>query len=150
MWLLTVTIRGVVAGSSMLAASGLLTSGCASTAQTARDDAVTTVRAEATALREDMAEAGQGRSGPAQVEAVRAVLPTPALKAVRHDDGVTVTGALVADAFAGGGLSYEGFAARLCLRFTVAQSTGETTVVDARCPNRVEVQAPADETVSLD
>jgi hypothetical protein len=139
----------VVAGSSVLAASGLLTAGCASTAETARADAVTAVRAEARTLQEHMAAAARGTSGAAQVEAVRAVLASPSLKAARHDDGVVVTGAMVEDAHAGGGLTYQGFTARLCLRFTVAQDTGETDVADARCPRRVEVEAPADETVTL-
>jgi len=107
------------------------------------------VRAEATTLQEHIAAAARGRSGAAQVEAVRAVLAGPSLKAARRDDGVVVTGALVADAHASGGLTYEGFVARLCLRFTVAEGSGETDVEDARCPRRVEVHAPADETITL-
>ncbi len=145
MWVRSV----LVAGSTVLAATFLLLTGCSSTQETARNNAVTAVRAEARSVRDHIAAAARDKAGAAQVEAVRAVLPGPWLMAARHDDGLVVTGALVADAHAGGGLTYQGFTARLCLRFIVAEGTGGTDVVDVPCPRRAEVESPADETVTL-
>ena len=131
-----------------LAVLGL--SACAGSQQRARDEAVTAVRAEALALRGVLASAARGSSGAAQLEAVRAALPDVPLEAAADGQGVSVTGAMTARGEVGGGLSYEGFIARVCLRYSIAADTGGTEVADAPCAAAVEAVAPADATVQLE
>jgi hypothetical protein len=123
--------------------------GCGSPRQDAREDAVAAVRDKAVVVREELAAAARGTSGAAQLEAVRAALPDVPLTARSDGDGVAVTGAVTARAESGGGLSYEAFEARLCLRYAVSPQSGETRVADAPCPPDADTTAPADETVRL-
>lgn len=131
---------GCVALALALAVSGL--TACASTQQVARDQAVTAVRAQALALRTVFAAAAAGKSGAAQLEVVRAVLPDVPLTAAADGQGVRVTGAVTAKGEAGGGLSFKQFVARLCLRYTIAADTGVTEVADQSCDAKVESEAP--------
>jgi outer membrane murein-binding lipoprotein Lpp len=130
--------------------AGIVLAGCASPRESARDQAVRSVRAAARALEGDLAAAARGSSGAAQLDAVRAALPDAPLAAEADGDGVVVTGALTADGESGGGLSYEQVVVRLCLRYTVQAGTGRTSVSDSPCPDDVEARTPADETVTLD
>ena len=122
---------------------------CGSSRDAARDEAVSAVRDKARVVREDLEAAARGTSGASQLEAVRSALPDVPLTARPDGDGVAVTGAVTARAEAGGGLSYEAFEARLCLRFSVTPRSGETRVVDVPCPADADTTAPADETVRL-
>lgn len=122
---------------------------CSSSAEQARETAVSAVRTDAIELREQFAEAAQGRSGRTQLDAVRTVLPDVPLVAAAAGDGVVVTGALTARGESGGGLTYEQFVARLCLRYLVHPGSGDTVVGDAPCPPDVGTQVPADATVLL-
>lgn len=58
-------------------------SGCASPREIARGEAITAVRANAQALRDEIASAPAGTFGEAQLQAVRAVLPDQSLAAPR-------------------------------------------------------------------
>ncbi|WP_380168342.1 hypothetical protein [Jannaschia sp. R86511] len=140
--------RSVAAG--LLVVAALSASGCASSREVARDEAVTAVRAQARAVQGAVEAAARGTSGPAQAEAVRTVVAGTMLEVAVGDDGVLVDGALSEHRFAGGGLTYEGFVARLCLRYSVAPGSGATEVEDAPCPADVDATVPADETVSLE
>ncbi|MFC7490608.1 MULTISPECIES: hypothetical protein [unclassified Knoellia] len=141
------TSTPLVAGVAVLAL--LVLTGCTSTREQAREGSVTRVRAMAETLREDLAGAGRGSSGEAQLEAVRAALPDLPLTPRPDGEGVTVTGAMTATSETGGGLSYESFVARLCLSYRIAPGSGETEVADAPCPADLAAVAPADETVRL-
>lgn len=146
-WPSAVTASAVA---GLLLVSGSSVTGCTSSRQAARDDAVAAVRAEAISVQEDVSAAARGASGAAQVEAVRsAVVGTP-LEVDDDGDGVVVTGALSEHRFAGGGLTYEAFTARLCLVYSVAPGSGVTDVADAPCPPDVDTEVPADATVTLD
>lgn len=124
-------------------------SGCASSREIARGEAITAVRANAQALRDEIASAAAGTFGEAQLQAVRAVLPDQSLAAAPTREGVIVKGVLTAWAEAGGGLSYETFYVRLCVEYDVTADSGDTQVADAPCPDNVDSTAPADETVSV-
>ncbi|WP_299445707.1 hypothetical protein [uncultured Phycicoccus sp.] len=141
------TVTRLGAAAAILVGLGL--GGCSGPGSAAREDAVTAVRAKAEALRTDLQAAARGSTGDAQLEAVREALPDLPLTATTGGDGVVVQGAVTAGAEAGGGLSYEGFSARLCLRYRIAGGTGETEIEDAACPADVDTVAPADETVQL-
>lgn len=124
-------------------------SGCASSREIARGEAITAVRANAQALRDQIASAAPGTFGEAQLQAVRAVLPDQSLAAAPTREGVIVKGVLTAWAEAGGGLSYDVFYVRLCVGYDVTADSGDTQVADAPCPDNVDSTAPADETVSV-
>ncbi|MBM6404556.1 hypothetical protein JQN72_09920 [Phycicoccus sp. CSK15P-2] len=138
-----------VAGVVAVVITILLAGGCASPREQAREDATSAVRDSAEALRSRIAAAAAGTAGADQLEAVRAVLPDQPLEAASEGPGVVVTGSLTARSEAGGGLSYEQFVARLCLRYTVREGSGETSVADAPCPAGGDVP-PADGVVTLD
>ncbi len=138
-----------MAGAAAFGIGALGLCGCSGVGATTRDDAVADVRAEAEALRTDLEAAGRDRSGPAQLEAVRAALPDLPLTVAADGDGVTVSGALTARSESGGGWSYESFVARLCVRYRIADGSGKTEVTDAPCPADVDAVAPADETVDV-
>jgi len=128
---------------------GLALSGCSSSQETARDEAITAVRAEAGALRTGLASEARGKSGAAQLKAVRAVLPAAPFTAAAHGEGVVVTGAVTERKEAGGGLSYEGYTVRLCLQYRIQASSGVTEVADVPCDPDAATKAPANETVRL-
>lgn len=136
-------------GAGVLVVLCLILAACGSPAETARQEAVSAVRAKAFALGEDLAEAARGSSGQTQVEAVRKGLPDLALVATAEGDGVVVSGAVTARGESGGGLSYEQFVARLCLTYRIQAQSGRTEVSDAACPPDVGTRAPADRTVPL-
>lgn len=140
-------VRLVVCGAALTL--GILAfSGCASSRERARDGAITAVRVNAAALGSELESAARGSSGVAQLEAVRAVLPGPQFTATAAGEGVTVTGAMTAVSEAGGGLTYERFSARLCLRYRIAAGSGQTGVADAPCPD-ANKRGQVDETIRL-
>lgn len=124
-------------------------SGCSSSAENARETAVSAARSHAVGLREHLADAARGRSGDAQVDAVRQVLTGVWRVATADDAHVIVTGALTGRGMSGGGLTYEDFAARLCLRYRISPVSGDTEVSDIACPPWIENRVPADATVLL-
>ena len=142
--------RGVASalrGAVVLVVGCLSVAACGSSAEKARQESVSAVRAQAFALGEDLAAAARGSSGSTQLEAVRKALPDLALVATAEGDGVVVSGAITARGESGGGLSYEQFVARLCLTYRIQAQSGHTEVSDAACPPDVGTRAPADRTV---
>lgn len=139
----------LLATPATLAVTLLLLAGCTTSRESARDLAITRVTTKAESLRNTIAAAAAGTSGEPQLEAVQKVLPDLPLVAAAEGEGVMVGGSITATAHAGGGLTYEQFTARLCLRYRVTAVTGATDVAETPCPKNVDAVAPADETVSL-
>jgi hypothetical protein len=135
---------------SVLVVVCLSLAACSSPTESARQEAVSAVRANAISLRDNLAAAARETSGKTQLEAVRTALPDLALVATAEGDGVIVSGAITARGESGGGLSYEQFVARLCLTYRIQANSGRTEVSDAPCPPEVDTRAPADRDVSLE
>lgn len=130
-----------------VAVAGL--AGCSSPADIARAGAISDVRANAGRLHGNLASLPRGLSGPQLLEEVRARLPAPLFRAMASGDGVVAHGTITARREAGGGLSYENFIARLCLRVNVLPETGASNVVDEPCDAHDLANTEADETVRL-